>query len=223
MTDQMEDKNESMDQVPDEPTPAGDDAAATGGGEPESGTEAGAAHAESSEVSETETAAASANAESGAPEDATPEGGVTPAGAADAEENTEAAWATALAETEGADTQSGVAETAITQTEPTPAAHPADFPEFGSGYQGATPGNMDLLMDVKLPVSIELGRTTLEISDILKWGTGSIVELDKLAGEPVNLLVNNKMVAKGEVVVVDENFGLRITSLIAEKEHEDAR
>lgn len=78
--------------------------------------------------------------------------------------------------------------------------------------------NIDLLMDVDLPVSIELGRTKLSIADILALGPGSVVELNKLAGEPVDLLVNNKAVAKGEVVVVDENFGLRITQLMTPEE-----
>ena len=69
-----------------------------------------------------------------------------------------------------------------------------------------------------LPISIELGRTKMPISDILGLGPGSVVELNKLAGEPVDLLVNNKVVAKGEVVVVDENFGLRITQLMTPEE-----
>jgi len=78
--------------------------------------------------------------------------------------------------------------------------------------------NIDLLMDVDLPISIELGRTKMPISDILSLGSGSVVELNKLAGEPVDLLVNNKVVARGEVVVVDENFGLRITQLLTPEE-----
>jgi len=75
--------------------------------------------------------------------------------------------------------------------------------------------NIDMLLDVTLPVSIELGRTALKIEDILNLGPGSVVELDKLAGEPVDILVNEKLLAKGEVVVVDENFGVRITSMIS--------
>lgn len=85
-----------------------------------------------------------------------------------------------------------------------------------AGSKGAQ--NIDLLMDVDLPVSIELGRTKLSIAEILALGPGSVVELNKLAGEPVDLLVNNKPVAKGEVVVVDENFGLRITQLMTPEE-----
>jgi len=72
-----------------------------------------------------------------------------------------------------------------------------------------------MLMDVTLPVSIELGRTSLKIEDILSLGPGSVVELDKLAGEPVDVLVNDRLLAKGEVVVIDENFGVRITSMIS--------
>lgn len=80
------------------------------------------------------------------------------------------------------------------------------------------PRNIDLLLDVDLPVAIELGRTKLSISDILALGPGSVVELNKLAGEPVDLLVNNKIVARGEVVVIDESFGLRITQLMTPEE-----
>ena len=78
--------------------------------------------------------------------------------------------------------------------------------------------NINLLMDVDLPVSIELGRTRLSIAEILSLGPGSVVELSKLAGEPADLLINYKIVARGEVVVVDENFGLRITQLMTPEE-----
>ncbi len=78
--------------------------------------------------------------------------------------------------------------------------------------------NIDILMDVNLPVTIELGRTKMSISDILGLGSGSVVELNKLAGEPVDVLVNYKIVAKGEVVVIDENFGVRITQLMTPEE-----
>lgn len=78
--------------------------------------------------------------------------------------------------------------------------------------------NVDMLLDIELDVSIELGRTNLSIKRILEMGPGSIVELDRMAGEPVDLLVNNKVVAKGEVVVVDENFGIRIVSLVSPEE-----
>ena len=92
-----------------------------------------------------------------------------------------------------------------------------DFPEL-SDSGSKKDGNLELLLDVNLPISIELGRTTMKIKDILSLGPGAVVELKKLAGEPVDLLVNNKVVARGEVVVVDENFGLRITSLLSPEE-----
>ena len=73
---------------------------------------------------------------------------------------------------------------------------------------------MELLYDLSLPVSIELGRTNMLIRDILKLGRGSVIEFDKLVSEPVDILVNGKKVAAGEVVVVDKHFGIRITTLV---------
>ena len=97
-------------------------------------------------------------------------------------------------------------------------ASKAEFQQLSQSSSHGDARNIDLLLDVDLPVSIELGRTHLAVSDILALGPGSVVELNKLAGEPVDLLVNNKIVAKGEVVVIDENFGLRITQLITPEE-----
>jgi flagellar motor switch protein FliN len=98
-------------------------------------------------------------------------------------------------------------------------AHPAEFQQLSvSASDRRSTGNIDLLLDVKMPIAIELGRTEMPISEILSLGPGSVVELDKLAGEPVDLLVNGKIVARGEVVVVDENFGVRITMLMSPKE-----
>lgn len=77
------------------------------------------------------------------------------------------------------------------------------------------PENLDLILDVPLQISVELGRTNKTIKDILNFSQGSIVELDKLAGEPVDMLVNGKLFAKGEVVVIDENFGVRITDIVS--------
>ncbi len=73
---------------------------------------------------------------------------------------------------------------------------------------------LELLYDLSLPVSIELGRTNMSIRDILKLGRGSVIEFDKLVSEPVDILVNGKKVAAGEVVVVDKHFGIRITTLV---------
>lgn len=98
-----------------------------------------------------------------------------------------------------------------------PEVQKAEFQQLTGGGK-SEPQNLDLLLDVDLPLSIELGRTKMKVQEILNLGPGSVVELNKLAGEPVDLLVNNKIVAKGEVVVIDENFGLRITSLVSPQE-----
>ena len=73
--------------------------------------------------------------------------------------------------------------------------------------------SIDMLLDVNLLVSVELGRTRLQIRDVLQLGPGSIVELDKQAGEAVDILVNDKPIARGEVIIIDENFGVRLTSI----------
>jgi flagellar motor switch protein FliN len=74
--------------------------------------------------------------------------------------------------------------------------------------------NIEVLMNVPLQVTAELGTSKMSVSEVLKLGTGSIIELERLAGGPVDLLVNEKLIARGEVVAVDENFGVRITELI---------
>ncbi|MDI3507898.1 MAG: flagellar motor switch protein FliN, partial [Clostridiales bacterium] len=74
--------------------------------------------------------------------------------------------------------------------------------------------NMDIIMDIPLQVTVELGRTKKTVKDILELGTGSVIELDRLAGEPIDILVNGKLVARGEVIVIDENFGVRIIEMI---------
>lgn len=78
------------------------------------------------------------------------------------------------------------------------------------------PGNLNLLYDIPLSITVELGRTEMEIRKILELGPGSVIQLEKLAGEPVDILANNKLIAKGEVVVIEENFGVRITDIISQ-------
>lgn len=78
--------------------------------------------------------------------------------------------------------------------------------------------NLDLLLDIPLQVTVELGRTKRSVQEILEMSSGSIIELDKLAGEPVDILVNNRLIANGEVVVIDENFGVRITDVLSQRE-----
>ena len=78
--------------------------------------------------------------------------------------------------------------------------------------------NLDFILDIPLKVTVELGRTQIIIKDLLQLGQGSVLELDKLAGEPLEILVNGKLVAKGEVVVVNEKFGIRLTDIISPAE-----
>ena len=95
------------------------------------------------------------------------------------------------------------------------------YPQFSQGVQGKNNSNIGLLMDVQMQLTVELGRTKMLIKDILGLGEGSIIELEKLAGEPVDLLVNQKLIAKGEVVVIDENFGVRVTEIVSPMERID--
>ena len=88
----------------------------------------------------------------------------------------------------------------------------ASFEDQGQA-QGEINKNLDILMDIKLQLTVELGRTELPIKKVLELTRGSIVELEKVAGEPVELYANGKLVAHGEVVVIEDNFGLRITSI----------
>lgn len=92
---------------------------------------------------------------------------------------------------------------------------PAQFQSFTPDYSAITgQENIGLIMDVPLEVTVELGRTTKSISDILDFAPGTIIELDRIAGEPIDVLVNGKLVAKGEVVVIEESFGVRVTEII---------
>ncbi|MDC7222407.1 MAG: flagellar motor switch protein FliN [Spirochaetales bacterium] len=99
--------------------------------------------------------------------------------------------------------------------QPTPNVQSVQFPDFAQNLSGSEQRNISLLMDVAMEMTVELGRAKWLIKDILGMGEGTIVELDKLAGEPVDVLVNNNLIAKGEVVVIDENFGVRVTEIVS--------
>ena len=96
--------------------------------------------------------------------------------------------------------------------------HPAQFAPLKQSGMNVSDSNIGMIMDVPLQVTVELGRTRKLIREILELAPGSVLELDKLAGEPVDILVNGKIVAKGEVVVIDENFGVRITGIVSMQE-----
>jgi flagellar motor switch protein FliN/FliY len=96
---------------------------------------------------------------------------------------------------------------------PPPVVQPVTFPQLGDGPAAAPPGDIGMLLDVPLQVTVELGRTQLRIREVLELVPGSVIELEKLAGEPVDVLVNGRQIACGEVVVIDEEFGVRITDI----------
>jgi flagellar motor switch protein FliN/FliY len=91
---------------------------------------------------------------------------------------------------------------------------PVHFQEFADEESTYDTKNMNLILDVPLQVTVELGRTRKLVKEVLEFGPGSIIELDKLAGEPVDILVNGKSIAQGEVVVIDESFGVRVTDIL---------
>jgi flagellar motor switch protein FliN/FliY len=115
-------------------------------------------------------------------------------------------WAAALAEQEA------------TAPPPGDGAQPASFPQLKSDAAGAPPGNLDLILDIPVTITVELGRTRIQIRNLLQLAQGSVIELDGMAGEPMTVLVNGCLIAQGEVVVVNEKFGIRLTDIITPEE-----
>lgn len=113
-------------------------------------------------------------------------------------------------------------EKKTTQADKIPPVSPGDDP-FDMLDQDNLPGTgaprgLDFILDIPLQISVELGRTRLLVNDLLKLGQGSVIELSNLAGDPLALLANEKLIAKGEVVVVNEKYGIRITEIVTPKE-----
>lgn len=94
------------------------------------------------------------------------------------------------------------------------AVQPVSFGALDAGAKGEGGKNLDLLLDVDIPISVEVGRTQMSLEDVVNLVPGSVVALDKKAEEPVDLRVNGKLVARGEVVLVDDTYGLRITQIV---------
>jgi flagellar motor switch protein FliN len=103
------------------------------------------------------------------------------------------------------------------QAAPAPAAD-ASKPDKMQGIPDTSHRNLSLILDIPLRVAVELGRTKMVVNDLLNLGQGSVIELSKLAGEPMEVLVNDKLVARGEAVVVNEKFGVRLTDIISPSE-----
>jgi flagellar motor switch protein FliN/FliY len=118
------------------------------------------------------------------------------------------------------DWAAAMAEQAISESVAAPAAQPADiFPSFGGGGGSAGMMNeLDMILDIPVQITVELGRTKITIKNLLQLAHGSVVELDAMAGEPMDVLVNGTLIAQGEVVVVNDKFGIRLTDIITPSE-----
>jgi len=105
-----------------------------------------------------------------------------------------------------------------TYAQPAASVRPVQFAPLEGGQSVSRPDNLDLILDVPLQISVELGRARKTIKEILEMGPGTVIELDRLAGEPVDMIVNGKLIAKCEVVVINETFGIRITDIVNQAE-----
>ncbi len=128
----------------------------------------------------------------------------------DLEQSSADDWAAALEEQHDVETQ---ADQPADDVQP---LTPEDF--TGTHVSGSTSVNLDMVLDVPVTISMEIGRTKIPIRNLLQLNQGSVVELDRLAGEPLNVLVNGTLIAHGEVVVVNEKFGIRLTDVISPSE-----
>jgi flagellar motor switch protein FliN/FliY len=100
---------------------------------------------------------------------------------------------------------------------PDPQPASVNFDELGESHNGTDEIPLSHLMDLTLPVSIELGRTTMSVQEVLRLGRGSVVQLDRLAGEPIDIFIGDRRFAEGEVVVIGERFGIRLTRIVARR------
>ena len=118
------------------------------------------------------------------------------------------------------DWAAAMSEQADTEATAQPAAQPADiFPSFGgSGMSGGMMNELDMILDIPVQITVELGRTKITIKNLRQLAHGSVVELEAMAGEPMDVLVNGTLIAQGEVVVVNDKFGIRLTDIITPSE-----
>jgi len=125
-------------------------------------------------------------------------------------------WGEAMAE-QGVTPE--VAAVATATAAPQPKVQPAPFAELRADQGGAAASNqLDLVMDIPVTLSVELGRTKIQIRELLQLAQGSVVDLDRLAGEPMDVLVNGFLIARGEVVLVNDKFGIRLTDIVSPTE-----
>jgi flagellar motor switch protein FliN/FliY len=123
-------------------------------------------------------------------------------------------WGAAIAEQEKADAEAAARAAAGPSTQ----SSAGIFPEFGKSPQTQTHNDIDFILDIPVQLTVELGRTKIAIKNLLQLAQGSVVELDGLAGEPMDVLVNGCLIAQGEVVVVNDKFGIRLTDIVTPAE-----
>jgi len=147
---------------------------------------------------------------------AEPDTGADPTGGMTEEDRMAAEWAAALAESKpaegGASGMSGSMST-ITET-----VAPAAFTNFNNGALPNAGNDLNMILDIPVQLTVELGRTRIPIKHILQLAQGSVVELETMAGEPMDVLVNGYLIAQGEVVVVNDKFGIRLTDIVTPSE-----
>ena len=142
----------------------------------------------------------------------------TPAGTMSEEDRMAAEWAAALSEATPAPAAPAGGALATAGGDSVAAA---SFPNFGAPGNGAAPGapnDLNMILDIPVQLTVELGRVRIPIKNILQLAQGSVVELEALAGEPMDVLVNGYLIAQGEVVVVNEKFGVRLTDIVTPSE-----
>lgn len=126
-------------------------------------------------------------------------------------------WAAAM-EDQGVSVEEEADEAAVAETTETQKASFDELKDEGHAVRAGEDVNLDVILDIPVSVSMEIGRTRMPIRNLLQLNQGSVVELDRLAGEPMDVLVNGTLIAHGEVVVVNEKFGVRLTDIISQAE-----
>jgi flagellar motor switch protein FliN/FliY len=127
-------------------------------------------------------------------------------------------WAAAMAEQAETDQSTAPGNTASSAAGPGPEPVPAPLPELHERGGEVQNPSLDMILDIPVTVSVELGRTKIQIRNLLQLAQGSVVELERLAGEPMDVLVNGYLIAQGEVVLVNDKFGIRLTDIISPAE-----
>lgn len=127
-------------------------------------------------------------------------------------------WGAAIAEQEKADAEAAARAAASAAAAPTVQSGTSMFQEFGKAPAPQTHNDIDFILDIPVQLTVELGRTKIAIKNLLQLAQGSVVELDGLAGEPMDVLVNGCLIAQGEVVVVNDKFGIRLTDIVTPAE-----